>query len=136
MSNIREAIVSAFQRKIVRVQLPNVGEVDLPLRPISAFAWLAIKDQADAEIAAAGENQNGVTLANLKAMARIVSAALVDDQGNRVYQDSEYAELCDHLGAEGLGTLFAETMKAMGIAAPDDAVKNSQPDLSESTPTN
>jgi hypothetical protein len=69
--------------------------------------------------------------------ARLVALSLVDEEGNRIYDDGQVRECSDELPASVLGKLFAAAQKLNGLdaTAVEEAAKNSVSDLSSDSST-
>jgi hypothetical protein len=103
-----------FASKVEKYELAKYN-ITLNLRGLSALARAELGDKFTALSKAEADSPAITGVREIQ--ARVVSQGLVDDSGNRIYQDNELDDIAKEFPADALDEVAKEIMRISGLGA-------------------
>lgn len=129
----REQLKAKFAKRVETVKLENY-DVEVTIRPLSALERAQAIDKHKAALADAEGSETRIEKLLRDVECFVVAKALIDANGNRIYQDTELDTIASDFPCDALDYLSKKVMVVSGIEKEvDEAVKNSTPTPSESS---
>lgn len=115
-----------FAGKIQKFRLDEF-DLDLNLRGLSGLARAKLGDKF--KLLDKVEADNAAETAVIEVQCRVVAQGLVDESGQRIYRDDEYAAIAEEIPATALDKISKEILRISGLGSTEiaDAAKNSNP---------
>lgn len=135
----REELEKKFARTVTPCELRDFG-ITVYLRGLSALARAKYGDRFNLLSRAEQEGKPLSAEEGVKEIqAVLVAQGLVDETGERLYQDDEVDRVADRFPAKALDQLAREIARLTGISSDkeqvEDLAKNSEPSRSDSLPS-